>query len=122
MKEGETKIYLSPFIVKYLKTERGSEEYIEEMLEVALNILGEQGDFPTHIPTLDLVRWEDDGVILGPLKMKDFFDKTQKTKPTRRQEVYSLLTMLNRHNLERFVRYLEEDLLERAFNGPPGQS
>jgi hypothetical protein len=120
MSEGEIVVPLSIFVVKYLKAGKGTEDYVEEMIECALNLLGEDGDFPDHVPSYTLREWRDDSVVLEPMTMGVLFDKTA-VRPSRRHELYGMLSLLRETSLKRFVRYLEEDLLERAFNGPAGK-
>ena len=117
MSDSNVKVLLSVFIVRYLKAEKGTEDYIESMIECCLNLLAEDGDFPDRVPSFDLAEWEEDAILLKPMTMGSLFDKSA-PRPSRRQELYGLLSLLKIPTLKRFVRYLEEDLLERAFNGP----
>tara|TARA_R110000851_G_scaffold222665_4_gene375507 strand:+ start:3240 stop:3596 length:357 start_codon:yes stop_codon:yes gene_type:complete len=117
MNKGDVEVTLSPFIKKYMEAGKGTFDYIEEMIECCLNLLGEDGDFPEIVPSYSFVEWNETGLVLRPITMKALFDK-KVAQPTRRHELYGLMTLLQPMTRKRFIRYLEEDLLERAFNGP----
>jgi len=117
MSEGNITIPLSKFVVQYMKAGRGTFDYIEEMIECALNLLGEDADFPEQYPFYEFVEWGEETLVLRDRTMGSLFNKKAPV-PDKRHELYSLLSLLKPLTLVRFVRYLEEDLLERAFNGP----
>jgi len=117
MNDGDVEIVLSPFIKHYMEDEKGTFDYIEEMIECCLNLLGDDGDFPEIVPSYSFVEWNSTGLVLRPMTIGTLFDKKAE-KPTRRHELYGLMTLLRPMTMKRFIRYLEEDLLERAFNGP----
>jgi hypothetical protein len=110
-------IPLSEFIVQYFSKGKGTDEYVEDMIECCLNLLGEDGEFPDSVPNYEVVEWTSDSLIITPMTVGTLLNKSV-PKSSRRTELYGLLSLLKPLTMKRFVRYLEEDLLERAFNGP----
>jgi len=112
----EKKIKLSNFIVMFLRDFEPEDLFIDEMASLAMDLHTiQKGETPVLFPSITIVSWEEEGVVVKERTVKDLLNKDMKRDKV--EKVLSRLYGLHQNYINKFTDDVTEALIEVYSDG-----